>query len=170
MHTPSSYPYTMARRLPLWLLALALLLAAGAAAAQSITKPVVSSMTVPLSGKATTKTEPVNINGTARVRTTVVPDLDWRATPVVILTVEFLSMTATGTTSGGRYTVEQTIQKLRTLAATDTVEVTFPIVRMGSGAAGLTTPMIGSATFKLTFNTSTGVLSAASGTVATSTF
>lgn len=168
MQSKTIDPRRIAMQLLCWTLGLALFWAAGQAAAQSFTSPAVSSMTVPLSGRADTKGEPVTINGTARIKTTAVPDLDWRATPVVIVTIEFLSMTAVGATSGGRYTVEETIQKLRTLAPSDTVDVTFPITR--AGTPDLTTRMIGLATFALSFDTNTGKLTGATGTLGTSPY
>lgn len=139
---------------------------AGQATAQTITAPVVSSRIVPLSGQAATRGEPVNLSGTARVRTTVVPDQDWRATPVVIVTIEFLKVAAVGVRGGGRFTVEQTLQKLRPLAATDTVDVSFPVVAQGSSrAAELATALVGQAVFTLSFDTRTGALTAASGSL-----
>lgn len=160
------------RLVPRLALALALVLAclwtAGTARAQSFTTPVVSSMTVPLSGRATTRGEAVTINGTARIRTTTVPDLDWRTTPTVIVTIEFLSLTAVGAPSGGRYTVEETIQKLRKLVPSDRLEVTFPITR--AGTPDLTTSMVGLASFTLGYDTNTGRLTSATGTVGTSPY
>ena len=158
---------TFSNRLPAGMLALGLLLAAGAAAAQSFTTPVVSNTTVRMAGRADVKPDPVTVNGLARIRTTVVPDLDWRATPTVLVTIEFPRLTAVGMKGGGRYTVEQTVQRLRTLAAEDTLEVTFPIVPEASAATDLKTAATGLATFTLRFDTKTGTLTAAEGKVGT---
>jgi len=149
---------TFSNRLPARMLALGLLLAAGAAAAQSFTTPVVSNTTVVMAGRAEVKPDPVTVNGLARLRTTVVPDLDWRATPTVLVTIEFPRLTAVGMKGGGRYTVEQTVQRLRTLTAEDTLEVTFPIVPEASAATELKTTLVGLAAFTLKFDTKTGKL------------
>ncbi|WP_157271671.1 hypothetical protein [Azohydromonas aeria] len=154
-------------RLPAWMPALGLLLAAGAAAAQSFTTPVVSNLTVRMAGRADVKPDPVTVNGSARIRTTVVPDLDWRATPTVLVTIEFVRLTAVGMKGGGRYTVEQTVQRLRTLAAEDTLEVTFPIVPEASAATELRTAVTGLATFALKFDTRSGTLTGAEAKVGT---
>lgn len=157
-------------RLPGCVLAMALWLVSAAAAAQSITAPVVSSVSATLTGQAITKTEPINIKGTVRVRTTVVPDLDFRSTPVVLVNIEFLRLGGDGVKVRGRYTVEETIEKIRTLTATDTLDVTFPIVREGSTAGELKTVAVGVAVLTLSFNTKSGKLTGVTGTLNTSPF
>lgn len=150
--------------------AAALLLAATAAAAQTFTAPVVSSLLVQVTGQAVTKHEPINIKGTVRVRTTVVPDLDFRATPSVLVTIEFLRLGGDGVRLRGRYVVEETVEKLRTLAPTDTVDVTFPIAREGVRTGELKTVAVGMAVLTLNFNTNNGKLTGAIGTISTSPF
>ena len=148
---------------------------AGAASAQtvaavptSITKPVMSSVSAPVSGTATVGGETITITGTIQVDATAVPDLTFRAPPMVVLSIRFLDLAGVGQTTRATFRSRSVIQKTRPLAASDLIDVTFPVVP--TDVEGYGKARIARASLALSFDTAQGLLTGAAGTVSTSRY
>jgi hypothetical protein len=102
-----------------------------------------------------------------QIDSTLARDPDLGNPPVVIVNITFLKVAGVGVTSKTKYTADYRVTKIRPLAGTDVIEVTFPFTP--DKPQGHVEARAGRATFNLTYDTN-GVITGASGTIGTSTF
>jgi hypothetical protein len=112
--------------------------------------------TIPYSGTVEGAPEPVFLNGVIRVTTRVVRDPDFGTPPRVLYDFDLSGVVGKGLRSGVVYKASQGDRLVRPLAATDTVEITFPIVPNRAG--GILTARPAVATFTFSFDAKAGRL------------
>jgi len=114
---------------------------------------------VPLSGVVSGGLESVTFSGQAQVGTKVVTDPTFGSLPTVVLTIDLSNLTGVGSSTGKKYVTSNREILTRRLSAADSVQVTFPFQSSGGAAA----PLVGMASFNLSFDVNTLKLTAASG-------
>ena len=109
----------------------------------------------------------VPLSGQARLTTTLVTDTTFNSAPGVILTIDILNAHGKGLSTNQQYISSGTDQVYRTrlLATSDVIEITFPF--FPAGPRKKEAALWALASFKLTYNTSTGEIIGASGTIDT---
>jgi len=122
---------------------------------------------VPVSGMVNGSPEGVSFSGNVQIKSTLVLDPDFGTPPRVILDFVFLSVSGTGVSTGTKYTSSVEDNKIRALAGSDMVQITFPFQSAGMG---MTEARWGLASFTLSFDTTTGAVTQGTGTIATSNF
>jgi hypothetical protein len=114
---------------------------------------------VPLSGTVSAAPESVKFSGQAQVSAKVVTDPTFGSWPTVVLSIDLSNVTGVGSSTGKTYGTSNREILTRRLSAADSVQVTFPF--QSSGAA----PLLGMASFNLSFDVNTLKLTAASGDI-----
>jgi len=122
-----------------------------------------SATLVPVSGTVSGAPESVAFAGNAQVRSRLAKDPDFNA-PSLIVTIDLSGVSGTGSMTGRKYAISGPHIVQRRLAASHTVDVSFPF----ADASG--PPRSGLASFVLGFDTSSGAVTAASGALATPNF
>ena len=114
--------------------------------------------------------ESVAFKGQARLTSRLVMD----TTPGIVLTIDILNANGKGLTTNKVYKASGTDQVYRTLIlqSSDTIEMTLPFFPAAGGPSDVidTSPPVALATFILSFDTGTGEILAASGTIGTPNF
>jgi hypothetical protein len=105
----------------------------------------------------------VSFSGQAKVSSRLAPDPDFFK-PRLVLSIDLREVAGVGSTSGAKYVIAGPELVQRSVAASHTIDITFPFRR--SGAALRT----GVASFVLDFDTATGAVTSASGSVLTPNF
>jgi hypothetical protein len=126
--------------------------------------PVAGTTMLPIAGTVDGLPESVSLAGSIRIVNTMIID-PILPTPLERLSLTLVKVGGVGLTSGAKYvaTGENTI--VRPLAATDQLEMTFPFYR--STPDGRMSARAAMATISLTFNLTTGAVSAAKATFST---
>jgi hypothetical protein len=121
---------------------------------------------VPLSGLVTAPPETVVFQGNAKVNSRLAPDPDF-GNPQLVLTIDVSGLSGSGSATREPYQVfgPEIIQ--RRLAATQTVEITFPFK---AANADQFTTFTGIASFALDFDMATGDITRARGNVSSPNF
>jgi hypothetical protein len=118
--------------------------------------------------------ESVALAGHARLTSRLVLDPTLGGLPSVVLTIDILNAKGKGLTTNQEYRAAGTDQVYRTrlLVSADEVEITFPFFPAAGGPPdGLdASPPVALASFKLSFNTGTGEILGARGTIGTPNF
>lgn len=122
---------------------------------------------VPIKGVVSGSPESVSFSGEAKVISRHAPDPDFNK-PRLVLTIDLRGVAGVGSTTGSAYRVYGPEVVQRQVAASHTVEITFPFKSGISPAA--VTARTGVASFVLDFDVATGELTAASGSVSTPNF
>ena len=117
---------------------------------------------VDVSGTVTGTPESVSFAGKAKLGSRLAPDPDFNS-PRFVLTIDMSDVDGTGSLTGKKYVVpsEEVVQ--RRVAASHVVTFSFPFVE--NGKDGLTA-RAGKVSFTLSFDVNTGVVTAASASVA----
>jgi hypothetical protein len=122
---------------------------------------------VPIKGVVSGSPESVSFSGQAKVSSRFAPDPDFNR-PRLVLTIDLTSIAGVGSSSGAKYVVYGPELMGRQLAASHSVEITFPFKSVRSAASA--TPRTGVASFVLDFDVNTGALTGASGNVKSPNF
>jgi hypothetical protein len=142
------------------------LIAAGAAAAclGAVTPAQADEQLVALNGFVTAPPETVKFQGNARVNSRLAPDPDF-GNPQLVLTIDITGVSGTGSATNRQYVAYGPEIIQRRLAATQTVEITFPFTA-NDGATTFT----GVASLDLDFDLATGNITKAKGVVSSPSF
>lgn len=135
--------------------------ASGASAAAATTISTVS-----ITGTVTGGTESVSFSGDAKIANRLARDPHFNA-PHYVLTIDLSGVTGVGVQSRKKYSISGPEIVQRRVAETHTIDMTFPFRR--SDATDLSA-RAGLASFVLGFDTSSGAVTSASGSVATPSF
>jgi hypothetical protein len=152
------------------LLAVVIGLAAAPAPAQeaaSLFAPVPSTQAalVAIRGVVSGAPESVSFSGQAKVTSRLAPDPDFFK-PRLVLSIDLSGVPGVGSNTGAKYVISGPELMQRHLAASHTIEITFPF-QGGASSAGART---GVASFVLDFDVNTGAVIRASGGVSTPNF
>jgi hypothetical protein len=134
---------------------------------QSAAAAVMSTKTIVVKGTVTTNVpESIPFSGKLQIKTTVVPDPDFGATPSVHISIDALDVQGLGATTKTKYFAIEEDEIMRFLVASDQLDLTFAIA---TDPNGLTVVGTGLVSFTLTFD-SAGNLTAATGSVSNNPF
>jgi hypothetical protein len=122
---------------------------------------------VPIKGVVSGSPESVNFSGDAKVSSRHAADPDFNK-PRLVLTIDLRGVAGVGSSTGAKYVVYGPELVQRALAASHTVEITFPFKSSTSSTAA--TARTGVASFTVDFDVATGAMTAASGSVSTPNF
>jgi hypothetical protein len=117
---------------------------------------------VPINGTVAGKAESVVFSGQAKVSSKLAPDPDFNR-PSLVLSIDLSGLSGVGSSTSTKYVIGGPELVQRAVAATQQVEFTFPFAK--SGSMNLGSAQSGVASFALGFDTSTGVVTSASGNV-----
>jgi hypothetical protein len=122
---------------------------------------------VPVKGVVSGAPESVTFSGEARVSSRLAPDPDFNR-PRLVLTIDLTGVAGVGSATGAKYVVYGPEMTQRHVAASHSVEFTFPFKDVKSPTE--MTARTGVASFVLDFDVNTGVVTKASGSVSTPNF
>src|SRR5688572_20777781 len=129
--------------------------------------PPAETALVRISGVVSGSPESVSFSGDAKVSSRHAADPDFNK-PRLVLTIDLRGVAGVGSSTGAKYVVYGPELVQRQLAASHTVEITFPFKSSTSTTAA--TARTGVASFMLDYDVATGALTAASGRVSTPNF
>ena len=116
---------------------------------------------VEVSGIVTGTPESVAFSGKAKVGSRLAPDPDFNS-PRYVLTIDMTDVSGTGSMTGKKYVVPSSEVVQRRAAAAHVVTFSFPFTENGKNAL---TGRAGKASFSLSFDVNTGVITAANGSI-----
>ena len=122
---------------------------------------------VAVKGVVTGSPESVAFTGNAVVKSRLAPDPDFNR-PRLVLTIDLTALSGVGSMTGAKYVISGPELTQRHVAASHTLEFTFPF--KSTRAPSAETARTGVASFVLDFNTSTGAVTGASGNVTSPNF
>ena len=142
---------------------------AGFLEAASLFAPAPGAQTalVPIKGVVSGTPESVTFSGSAKVASRLAPDPDFNR-PRLVLSIDLSGVSGVGSNTGAKYDISGPELLQREVAASYTVEITFPFKSSTSSAAA--TARTGVASFVLDFDVNTGAVTHASGGVSTPNF
>jgi hypothetical protein len=127
-----------------------------------------TTLVIPIAGTVAGGPESVALSGQTLIRSTFVADPTFGAPPGVVLSVNLVGVTGVGISTGARYLATGENSLTRLFRPADKIEVTFPFFPVGpKGTASARSAL---ATFNLTFDTISGALTGATGSVTTPNF
>ena len=128
-----------------------------------------SSVAIAISGTVDGSPESVYVSGLAQITSTLVKaDLTFNHPPRVILSFDLHNVSGKGLSTGATYVTKTQDDMLRLLAPSDVVAITFPLYP--NTAAGFRSARAGLASFKLSFDVTTGAITGGTATVSTPSF
>ena len=136
---------------------------AGAPSASAVVSTLSTAALGNVSGSVTGAPETVSFSGSVSIGSKRVSDPDFGSPDIVVLSVDLSGMTGTGQSSKATYVVSNQEIIQRPLTAGENIVVTFPFSKSGSSMS--MSPRIGAATLALSFDVTTGALTAAKVTV-----
>jgi hypothetical protein len=136
---------------------------AGATSASAVVSTLSSAALGNVSGSVTGAPETVSFSGSVSISSKRVSDPDFGSPDIVVLSVDLSGMKGTGQSSRATYVVSNQEVIQRPLTAAENIVVTFPFAKSGSGMS--MSPRVGAATLALSFDVTTGALTAAKVTV-----
>lgn len=139
-----------------------LALLTGALLVVVVTAARADTVAVAMSGTVSGQPESVSFAGNASVTSRLAPDPDF-GKPRLVLTIDLTGISGVGAQSAAKYVVYGPEIVQRGLAATHSVQVTFPFKAYASPDTVLARS--GLASFSLTFDLSTGAITGATGSV-----
>ena len=122
---------------------------------------------VPIKGVVSGSPESVSFSGQATVKSRLAPDPDFNR-PRVVLTLDLTGVSGVGSMTGAKYVISGPEVTHRGVAASHTVEFTFPF--KSSVSTSVATARTGVASFVLDFDVNTGAVTAASANVSSPNF
>jgi hypothetical protein len=127
---------------------------------------------IPVSGIVSGQPESVRFSGQAQVSSELVLDPSrFHRPPAVILIFDLSNVSGIGSSSDARYAAgSDGTTVLRQLVRGDTVEVTFPFARGAMSMSSMSSMRTGVASFALSFDVNTGVITSGSATVSAPNF
>lgn len=138
----------------------------GTTSLNAATEPLRSSL-VPVLGIVSGAPESVTFSGNAVVQSRLAPDPDFNR-PRVVLSIDLSGVPGVGSQSGAKYVISGPEVTHRGVAASHTVEFTFPF--KASVSTRDATARTGVASFVLDFDVSTGAVTGASAKLASPNF
>jgi hypothetical protein len=136
---------------------------AGTAPASAVVPTLLSAAAGTVSGSVMGSPETVSFSGTVTIDSKRVSDPDFGNPDLVVLSIDLSGMKGTGQSSKATYVVSNQEIIQRPLTAADNIVVTFPFAKSGSSMS--MSPRIGAASLALSFDVTTGALTAAKVTV-----
>ena len=121
-----------------------------------------TTLVIPLAGTVDGLPESVFLVGVARITSTPAADLN-PGRPRVVLSIDLLAVSGQGLSTGTTYVSTGEANLTRLLVPSDLVEVTFALVPNGPG--GILSARTALASLTLSFDLTSGALTAASGTL-----
>ena len=115
-----------------------------------------------LKGVVSGAPESVSFSGQAQLVASVVTDPDFGSWPKVVLFIDLGGVTGMGSQTRTKYLIADQKVLTRVLAATDTVQATFPFYPSGGSPLS---PRVGQASFTLSFDVNSLTLTGASGAI-----
>jgi hypothetical protein len=128
----------------------------------STTTTTATSALVTVTGIVSGSPESVSFSGQAQVKANVVTDPDFGNPPVVVLSIDLSNITGVGSSTGKRYVIANQEIITRTLAAADTVQMTFPFALTSTST---NPPGLGLASFNVSFDVNTLKMTGATGAI-----
>jgi hypothetical protein len=122
---------------------------------------------VTIKGIVSGQPESVSFSGQAQVNSRLVQDPDF-GKPVLLLTINLTTVSGVGSSTRAKYVIPTQELVQRHLAPSHSVQVTFPFLKSGSSDAS--SARTGVASFSLSFDTNTGAVTSATGSVASPSF
>jgi hypothetical protein len=122
---------------------------------------------VAIKGIVSGQPESVSFSGQAQIASRLVQDPDF-GKPVLLLTVNLSSVSGVGSSTKAKYVIATQELVQRHVAPSHQVAITFPFMKSGSTDAS--SARTGVASFAFSFDTSTGVVTSATGNVASPNF
>ena len=122
---------------------------------------------VPIKGVVSGSPESVNFSGNAVVKSRLAPDPDFNR-PRLVLTIDLTGIGGVGSSTGAKYAISGPELTQREVAASHSVEFTFPF--KSSRSPSSETARTGVASFVLDFDVNTGAVTGASGDVTSPNF
>jgi hypothetical protein len=148
--------------LPLFVAILGMLVWGGGPAVAAFTTAL-SSALIGIKGTVSGTPESVSFSGQAKISSKMVTDPDFGNPPTVVLSIDLSKVTGVGTSTGQTYVTSSQVILDRRLTAADTVQVPFPFSPSGGSALSA---RVGMASFNLSFNVNTGMLTGATAGIA----
>jgi len=148
--------------LPAAVAILGVLVWAGGPAVAAFTTAL-SSALIGIKGTVSGTPESVAFSGQAKIGSKMVTDPDFGNPPTVVLSIDLSNVTGVGSSTGKTYVTSSRVILDRRLTAADTVQVPFPFFPSGGGAMSA---RVGMASFNLSFNVNTGMLTGATAGIA----
>jgi hypothetical protein len=135
--------------------------------AASLFAPVPSTQAalVAIKGVVSGAPESVSFSGQAKVTSRLAPDPDFFK-PRLVLSIDLSGVPGVGSNTGAKYVISGPELLQRHVAASHTIEITFPF----RGGASTANPRTGVASFVLDFDVNTGAVTRASGNVSSPNF
>jgi len=128
-----------------------------------------SSIAIAISGTVDGSPESVYVSGLAQITSTLVKtDPKFNHPPRVILSFDLHNVSGKGLSTGAMYVTKTQDDMLRVLAPSDVVAITFPFYP--NTAIGFRSARAGLASFKLSFDVTTGAIIGGTATVSTPSF
>ncbi len=125
-----------------------------------------SSVAIAISGTVDGSPESVYVSGLAQITSSLVKtDPKFNHPPRVILSFDLHNVTGKGLSSGGTYVIKSQDEILRPLVPFDQVAIAFPLYP--NTTIGFRSARAGLASFTLTFDVTTGVITGGTATVST---
>jgi len=132
---------------------------AGAPSASAVVSTLSSAALGNVSGSVTGAPETVSFSGSVSINSKRVSDPDFGNPDIVVLSLDLSGMKGTGQSSKATYVVSNQEIIQRPLTSAENIVVTFPFAKSGSSMS--MSPRIGAATLALSFDVTTGALTAA---------
>lgn len=120
-----------------------------------------STTLVPINGTVAGQSESVVFSGQAKVNSKLAPDPDFNR-PSLVMSIDLTGLSGVGKSTKAKYVITGPENVQRGVAASQLVEFVFPFAKAGSSVGSAQS---GAASFALGFDTSTGVVTSASGNV-----
>jgi hypothetical protein len=121
---------------------------------------------VAIKGVVSGSPESVNFAGQAKVSSRLAPDPDFFK-PRLVLSIDLTGVTGVGAMSGAKYVISGPELMQRSVAASHSIEITFPF---RSSASAALSARSGVASFVIDFDVNTGAVTGASGNVSSPNF
>jgi hypothetical protein len=145
---------------------------AGAQNATMMSAPTTAGLTtasasgVAIKGIVSGQPESVSFSGQAQIKSRLVQDPDF-GRPVLLLTIDLSAVSGVGSSTKAKYVIPGNELVQRHLAPSHRVEITFPFMRSGSDGSSART---GVASFALSFDVNTGLVTSAAANVSSPSF
>jgi len=121
---------------------------------------------VAIKGIVSGQPESVSFSGQAQISSRLVQDPDF-GNPVLLLTINLGSVSGVGSSTNAKYVILGPENVQRHLAPSHRVEITFPFMRSGGSNSSART---GVASFALSFDVNTGLVTSAAANVSSPSF
>jgi hypothetical protein len=126
------------------------------------------STAVAVSGTVSGRPESVAFSGRAQIQSRLALDPEDKRRAKILLQIDLGGVSGVGASTRAAYLIEAQEVITRSLAPADVIEMTFPF--HASNTRAVTSSRTGVVTFSMTFDTATGMVTAAKGAIGTPSF